>query len=156
MEVLSTAIYGNDTIGAEATAFILPKLTDYFPPNDLLGMCTNVKLSLPPITSTIRKRDDVATVGGDGITTWPGCETLTDANAKRGLEVRQTLSSESTQLPICSSEEERRTTTLTVTPGASTPVETQARSGAVGEGIGYGWIVWLVPAILMMGSMGLI
>lgn len=138
---------------AEATAFLLPQLTDYFPAGDPLGLCTNIKLSLPStITLTKWKRDDVATVGGDGVTTWPGCETLTDdSNAKRGVMARQTLSDDTTQLPICSSEDKTSTTTVTVAPQASgSAVETQGRSAAAGREVPFWGTLWFLPLVMLV------
>ncbi|CZT17866.1 uncharacterized protein RCC_03702 [Ramularia collo-cygni] len=134
----------------EATAFLLPKLAAYFPANYPLGQCTNIKLSLPlPTPTALSKRDDVATVGGDGVTTWPGCATLTDDSvAKRGLMARQ---ESATKLPICSSRGERKTETVTASPwgpGTTTSaVESRVRSEARRwEVRSCGWVVWFAVA----------
>lgn len=152
VKVASATAYRNNT-KAEATSFLLPQLPDYFPANDILGMCTAITLSLPTVTSALRRRDDVATVGGDGVTTWPGCETLTDANAKRGLAARQSVSS--TTLPICSLDKELSTTTVTETlrdTGKTTAAQPLPSLAATRKRMQYVRVVcYLFLMIVLMG-----
>lgn len=153
VEEIRTSSHKNDTY-ASATGFLLPQLPNYFPANDPLGMCTKVTLSMPTTSSRLLRRDDVATVGGDGITTWPGCETLTDVVARRDLVARQSGTSTTTQLPICNSNNALRTTTVTATvsvPERTTAPEPQVASGGKNRRKEHSWLVYAIPLVMLHG-----
>ncbi|KAF7186618.1 hypothetical protein HII31_12027 [Pseudocercospora fuligena] len=117
-----TGQVNSTVLGAQSTRYLLPGLTDYFPPGNPFGQCTTAILSTAGSTAALRKRDN----GGfdSKVNTWPGANQLT---ADETIPV--TASAPAANLPTTtptetstaeqSTAESQATATVTVSPSAS-------------------------------------
>jgi hypothetical protein len=87
--VVETAVFNSD-LGVTVTDYLLPQLTDYFPPGDPFGQCTTATLVTPAITATspaaaklrVRQNGQGLTVGGSKINPLPQAPNTID---RRGV-----------------------------------------------------------------------